>query len=60
MIIHYLFLILGITSVFAIEYDVNTFSNYLQVQNKHLHLEWLLNLEQQYINATSEYEFHFL
>ena len=39
------------------EIDVNTFSNYRDVQNKHLHLEWLLNMEGKYINATSTYEF---
>ncbi|CAD8186935.1 unnamed protein product [Paramecium octaurelia] len=41
----------------AYELDVNTFSNYLDVQNRHLHLEWLLNMDKKYINATSSYRF---
>lgn len=29
----------------AVDIDLNTFSNYLEVRLTHLHLEWLLNLE---------------
>lgn len=34
--------LLGFTSSYEI--DVNTFSNYREVQNRHLHLEWILNM----------------
>ena len=37
--------------------DPNTFSNYQEVKINHLHIEWLLNLDNKYINATSIYDF---
>lgn len=47
-----------INFVIGYEIDVNTFSNYLDVQNKHIHFEWLLNMEKKQINATANYQFH--
>ncbi|CAK68007.1 unnamed protein product (macronuclear) [Paramecium tetraurelia] len=52
-----LLVISSIICLQAYEIDVNTFSNYLDVQNRHLHLEWLLNMDKKYINATSSYSF---
>ncbi|CAD8107824.1 unnamed protein product [Paramecium sonneborni] len=49
--------ILIIKLVFGYEIDVNTFSNYLDVQIKHIHFEWLLNMEKKQINATTKYQF---
>ena len=42
------------------EIDPNTFSNYQDVQITHLHLEWLLDLENRYINSTVQYNFKVL
>lgn len=39
------------------EIDPNTFSNYQDVQITHLNLEWLLDLENRYINSTVQYNF---
>ncbi|CAD8117006.1 unnamed protein product [Paramecium sonneborni] len=52
-----LLVISSIICLQAYEIDVNTFSNYLDVHNRHLHLEWLLNMDKKYINATSVYTF---
>lgn len=52
-----LLVISSILCLYAYEIDVNTFSNYLDVQNRHLHLEWLLNMDKKYINASSSYSF---
>lgn len=48
----YLFLCIALT--FGAEVDVNTFSNYIEVSQEHVHIEWLLDLDEQYINATSQ------
>jgi len=37
--------------------DPNTFSNYQEVKLNHLHIEWILNLDDKYINASSIYDF---
>jgi leukotriene-A4 hydrolase len=37
--------------------DPNTFSNYEEVKVNHLHLEWLLDLDNKYINGTAIYDF---
>ncbi|CAD8198857.1 unnamed protein product [Paramecium pentaurelia] len=50
--------LLFIKFVFSYEIDVNTFSNYLDVQNRHVHFEWLINMEKKLINATANYQFH--
>ena len=42
------------------EIDPNTFSNYREVQISHIHLEWLLDLENRYINSTVHYNFNVL
>jgi len=40
--------------------DPNTFSNYKEVKPDHLHLEWLLDLDNKYINGTAIYDFSVL
>lgn len=37
--------------------DPNTFSNYEDVRLDHLHLEWLLDLDERVVNATAVYNF---
>lgn len=49
--------ILAATVAYCKDIDTNTFSNYLDIQITHLHIEWLLDLDAKYINATSEYTF---
>jgi len=44
-----------ILSINAIDVDHNTFSNYKDVRIDHLHIEWLLDLDNKYINGTAEY-----
>ena len=56
MIFIYLLRILVLSS----EIDPNTFSNYQEVQITHLHLEWMLDLENRYINSTVQYNFKVL
>lgn len=47
-------LILCFVATLAAEIDVNTLSNYLEVVQEEVHIEWLLDLDKQFINATSE------
>ncbi|CAK62885.1 unnamed protein product (macronuclear) [Paramecium tetraurelia] len=54
----FIFALLYINFSFGLEIDVNTFSNYLDVQNKHIHFELLSNMEKKQINATANYKFH--
>ncbi|CAD8210674.1 unnamed protein product [Paramecium pentaurelia] len=42
----------------ALNRDVNTFSNYHEIQIHKLHIEWLLDLNQKIINGTAEYHFN--
>ena len=44
-----------ILSCISVDLDPNTFSNYLEVRMNHLHLEWLLDLDNKLVNATAEY-----
>lgn len=37
--------------------DPNTFSNYQQAKLTHLHIEWYLNVDDKYVNATATYNF---
>lgn len=50
-------LTLLVSFAFCVSEDVNTFSNYHDVQIKHLNLEWILDLDSKWINATAEYKF---
>ncbi|CAD8093552.1 unnamed protein product [Paramecium sonneborni] len=43
--------------VMGVDIDKNTFSNYREVQMQHLHIEWLLNLNQKIIDGSAEYTF---
>lgn len=56
----YLLIPLLLVSINCVELDVNTFSNYLEVQNQHLHLEWFLDLDNKNINGTAEFQFKFI
>lgn len=47
-------LILCFVATLAAEIDVNTVSNYLQIAQEEVHIEWLLDLDKQFINATSQ------
>ncbi|CAD8097749.1 unnamed protein product [Paramecium sonneborni] len=49
-----IYLLLCIVLSYGAEIDVNTFSNYIEVSQEHVHIEWLLDLDQQHINATSQ------
>ncbi|CAD8181469.1 unnamed protein product [Paramecium octaurelia] len=49
-----IYLFLCIALAFGAEIDVNTFSNYIEVSQEQVHIEWLLDLDEQYINATSQ------
>lgn len=41
----------------ATEDDVNTFSNYHEVAIENLRIDWFINLENKYLNSTTEYSF---
>jgi leukotriene-A4 hydrolase len=43
--------------IFALNRDVNTFSNYEEAHIQTLHIEWLLDLDARIINCTAEYTF---
>lgn len=45
------------TLTVAVDTDYNTFSNYRDVRTDHIHLEWLLDLDNKHVNATAEYTF---
>lgn len=44
--------------IFTLNRDVNTFSNYEEVNIQKLHIEWLLDLDKKIINGTAEYSFN--
>lgn len=54
--IKYLIISTLVFSCITIDIDQNTFSNYLEVKITHLHLEWLLDLDNKLVNATAEYQ----
>lgn len=58
--IKYLIISTLFLSGITIDLDPNTFSNYLEVRINHLHLEWLLDLDNKLVNATAEYQLKIL
>lgn len=54
--IKYLIISTLVFSCITIDIDQNTFSNYLEVKITHMHLEWLLDLDNKLVNATAEYQ----
>ncbi|CAD8075443.1 unnamed protein product [Paramecium primaurelia] len=54
--IKYLIISTLVLSCLTIDLDPNTFSNYLEVRISHLHLEWLLDLDNKLVNGTAEYQ----
>lgn len=43
--------------LYCVDVDKNTFSNYKDVKTMHLHIEWLLNLDEKVIDGCVEYSF---
>ncbi|CAD8081833.1 unnamed protein product [Paramecium sonneborni] len=54
--IKYLIISTLVLSCITIDLDANTFSNYVELRMTHLHLEWLLDLDNKIVNATAEYQ----
>ena len=49
--------LLLVTLVTAVDIDKNTFSNYKDVKIQHIHIEWLLDLNNKVIDGSVEYTF---
>ena len=53
----FIFLVALASFAICTSVDLNTFSNYQDVHLDHVHIEWLLDLDNKHIDATALYDF---